>query len=198
MRKLCLFALILLFPIFAYSQPGSPIDLRTGARITETFEHYEVHEGDHYTFTIDSTVGDTDTLGIIIITPDTKEWAHVVFDAQGALDTHLKIFETNTEVPGNTRTAYNNDRNSTNTNTTLIKHWRRKSGADGTLIYRNHFGIDSGLGANKKIGGGGDRASQEWILKQNTQYLVALVSATAGNIVSLKISWYETTFIDQR
>ena len=176
----------------ADKQPFSQ-DAMTNAITTITYEHHELHAGSHFIFSIDSTVGDADTLGLLIVTPNTTKWAHMVFSVQGALDTRFEIFETNTATPGSTRPVYNNDRNSKKVNTTLIKNTATVGGADGTKIFQSHFGIDSGLGANKVTGGGQDHAGQEWILKQNTQYMIAIISATDANVVSLKLSWYEHT-----
>ncbi len=50
-----------------------------------------------------------------------------------------------------------------------------------------------GLGLAQWTGSGGSRGSQEWILKQNTTYYAAIISATASNIVSIKMEWYEHT-----
>ena len=197
--------MFMLVPIFLFAQFGNhryiggsegaifKQDATTNAITTITYEHHELHAGSHFTFSIDSTVGDADTLGLLIITPNTTKWAHMVFSVQGALDTRFEIFETNTATPGSTRPAYNNDRNSATVNTTLVKNVAVVGGADGTKIFRSHFGVDSGLGANRKTGGGSDRAGQEWILKQNTQYMIAIISATAGNVVSLALNWYEHT-----
>ena len=168
-------------------------DGSTNALTTITYEHHEVHAGSHFTFSIDTTLSDADTLGLLVITPNTTKWAHMVFSVQGALDTRFEIFETNTATPASTRLVYNNDRNSKKVNTTIIRNPAVVGGADGTKIFQSHFGIDSGLGSNKVTGGGQDHAGQEWILKQNTQYMIAIISATASNVVSLKISFYEHT-----
>jgi hypothetical protein len=167
-------------------------DAATHAIMTVDYEHHEVHSGSHYTFTMDSTVGDSDTLGFLIVTPNTTKWAHMVIEVDGALDTRFDLFESSTHTTGGERTAYNNNRNSANTNTTTIHNWTRGV-SDGTNIFRSHFGIDSGVGAGRVTGGGGTRGATEWILKQNTKYFAAIISATAANVVSLKFTWYEHT-----
>ena len=167
-------------------------DAATWALTGITYEHHEVHSGSHFTFTLDSTVGDADTLGVLIVTPNTTKWAHMVFDVLGALDTQVKLFETSTHTAGGTRTSYNNNRNSATVNTTLVKNWTRGV-SDGTQIFTSHFGIDAGVGAGRVTGGGGARGETEWVLKQNTTYFFAIISATASNIVSMRLSWYEHT-----
>ena len=167
-------------------------DAATNALTTIGYEHHEVHSGSHFTFSMDSTVGDADTLGFLIVTPNTTKWAHMVFDVIGALDTRFDLFETSTHTAGMERTAYNNNRNSTSTNTTQIFNWTRGV-SDGTAIFRSHFGVDTGLGASRVTGGGSVRGASEFILKQNTKYFFAITSATAANVISMKLTWYEHT-----
>ena len=194
---LLLFAGLLLGQNNSFPARGSEnVDLKqdseTHSLIGITYEHHEVHSGSHYTFTLDSTVDDADTLGVLIVTPNNTKWAHLVFDVTAALDTHVGLYEASTHTAAGERAAFNNDRNSTDTCTTEIFNWTRGV-SDGTEIYTSHFGIDAGVGAGRVTGGGGVRGASEWILKQNTKYFFAIVSATATNIVSMKLSWYEHT-----
>ena len=76
---------------------------------------------------------------------------------------------------------------------TEIFTFTRTTGVDSTVIFESHFGIDAGVGAGRVTGGGAARGTQEWVYKQNTRYLVAAISATAANIISIKLSWYEHT-----
>ena len=188
--KVLAFLLLLVSLVFAQNTKYDPIN---GVLVVENYEHYELHEGSHFTYSAEATVGDADTLGVLIQTPNTTKWAHMIVDVTGALDTKVEIFENPTHALGAELVAYNNNRNSTDTCTTQIYTFTRAGGVDSTAIFVSHFGIDAGVGAGRVTGGGGSRASQEWILKQNTRYLVAVISATAANIVSLKLSWYEHT-----
>ena len=46
----------------------------------------------------------------------------------------------------------------------------------------------------KLIAGGGDaRSDGEWVLKQNTKYLIVVTSGADNNNVSLVLGWYEHT-----
>lgn len=169
----------------------SEIDGATGVDKGITYEHAEVHSGRHYTFTVfDADLDVADTMGYIITTPNTSRWSHIVFTVAGQLATEVKLFETTTRTKGAAQTVYNNDRNSANTAGTTI-HLMDDGGANGTVITSDRFGIDTGLGSNRIAGGGGSRGTQEWILKQNTQYLFTVISFTENNIVSIKLSWYE-------
>ena len=95
---------------------GKPfyLDGDTWALNVITFEHHKVHEGSHYTFSIDTILSDADSLGIVIQTPNTTKWAHMVFNVQGSLDTRFEIFETNTADTASRRSVYINNRNSSN------------------------------------------------------------------------------------
>ena len=170
------------------------MDDNTKALTTIDHAHHEVHEGSHFTFSAFSTIGDADTMMYLIVTPNTTKWAHMIVDVTGALDTKTELFETCTHVAGAFQSDYNNDRNSSDTSMVNIRAVTQDGvTADGTKIFGSHFGIDAGVGAGRVTGGGSDRSEAEWILKQNTSYLVAVISATAANIVSLKLSWYEHT-----
>jgi hypothetical protein len=63
-------------------------------------------------------------------------------------------------------------------------------GATGTTVIREWH-----IGSGRSVGGG-DRATQEFILKQNTKYLIRINNQTTNNnYMALKLSWYEHTNI---
>jgi hypothetical protein len=168
------------------------IDKNTGAQNFIDYDHHELHDGNHYTYTEIASLGDAGELEILITTPNTEKWAHMVFEVVGALHTTIEAFETCTHVAGTAKTPYNNNRNSTNTpGVTLAANGG--TGADGTLIFTSQFGIDAGGGANRIRSGGTARGDSEWILKQNTKYLLTITSLTAANQIAVRLSWYEHT-----
>ena len=185
--------IMLLVGVSGFSQLVSTnkIDVVTGAVITVDYEHHEVHGGSHYTFTdYDADLDATDTMGYVLTTVDTRKWTHFVFMVDAQLETRVEFYETTTRGEGAAQTSFNNNRNSSNTAGTTI-NLMDDGGANGTLIFKDHFGISTGLGSNRIVGGGGSRGEQEWILKQDTKYLLLIISYTADNIVATKFSWYE-------
>lgn len=177
----------------AGEQADVRIDPSTSSLQTVDYAHHEVHAGSHFTFI--ATDGDLDAaavLDFIITTPNTTKWAHMLLHAYGALHTKAYLYETTTHGTDAAQTAYNNNRNSATTPTVTI-HTSDDAGADGTLIASTEFGIDTGNGSNRVFGGGESRGEGEWILKQNTKYLVRIESQTDNNVVALTIAWYEHT-----
>lgn len=161
------------------------LDAATHTMQTIDHTHHEVHGGSHFTFS--AADGDLDAIEVmdyIVTTPDTTKWAHMVIRASGALHTRFELYEDTTHTTNAAQTAYNNNRNSA-TAATVTVHTSNDDGADGTMIFEDEFGVDTG--------GGDSRGDQEWVLKQNTKYLVRIDSLTDNNVVSLVLSWYEHT-----
>lgn len=170
------------------------MDASTNSLQTISYEHHEIHSGSHFTYSvIDADFDIIDALDILIITPNDGKWAHMVFDVQAALDTNVQIWE-NTAAAGHTSAGallvYNNNRNSITANTTTI-NTSNDDAADGTMIFESQFGIDTGNGSNRVVGGGGVRGSEEWVLKQNSKYIFRITSGSDASVLSVKLSWYE-------
>ena len=157
------------------------------------YAHHEIHGGSHYNFS--ATDGDLDSgqvLEFILTTANTTSWPHLIVSAYGALHTRFEIYEATTHTTNVLQTSYNNNRNSVNTAGMTI-HTSNDDGADGTMIFEAEFGIDTGGGSNRRSGGGEARGDSEFVLKQNTKYLVRIESQTDNNVVSLDLAWYEHT-----
>ncbi len=169
------------------------IDPSTSSLQVVDYEHHELHAGSHFTYSqIDADFDIADAVELLIVTPDTTKWAHMVVDVEAALDTNVKLYEGSTHTVDAAQTARNNNRNSETSNTTTI-NTHNNDGADGTLIFESQFGISTGGGANKLTGGGAVRGAQEWILKQDESYLLVVTSGSDNSSLSIKLSWYEHT-----
>ena len=169
------------------------IDASTNTLQTIDYSHHEIHAGSHFTYT--EYDGDLDNLAVIeilITTPDTTKWAHMIAAITGALSTTVEFYETCTHTAGAAKTAYNNNRNSATANTTTLAV-SNDDNADGTPIYSVQFGISTGGGASGVSGGGSLRADGEYMLKQNTKYLLRVTSNADNNVVSVMLGWYEHT-----
>jgi hypothetical protein len=87
--------------------------------------------------------------------------------------------------------AVNHARNSTSTAGVVVHRAYSGGTTDGaTTIYTKRVG-STGV-ASKTISSGGSRAVNEYILKQNTKYIVSVTTYAAVN-VSLELDWYEHT-----
>jgi len=161
--------------------------------VTIDFSHHELHDGDHFTYTfIDADFDIADAKELLIVTPDTTKWAHMTFYIICGLDTNVKLYEGATHTVNAAQTAYNNNRNSSTVNTTTI-NTHNNDGADGTLIYETQFGLSIGVGAGSINTGGESRGDSEWILKQNTKYLLVVTSGTDNSSLAIRLAWYEHT-----
>lgn len=166
-------------------------DFSFPALLTINPNHYEIHEGCHYKFfSYNDDLDEGQTLEYILTTPDTLNWGHLIWKVDGALKTLVEIFEDTTHTTDVSQPVYNSNRNSSNVAGITI-HTSNDDGVDGTRIDGASFGLAT-IGV---VGGagGGERGESEWVLKQNTKYLIKITSGSDDNNVSLKMSFYEHT-----
>jgi len=167
------------------------VDRSTQTQQVIAYEHHEIHSGSHFYYTEYDTVLDaTDTMDILIVTPDTTKWGHLIFNVSAPLDTTVELFESSTHTNGSQKTTFNSNRNSSNT-ATLALYASNDDGADGTTIFGDSFGLSTGSGIGRVTAGGSSRGEREIELKQNTKYLFRVTSNTDGNKASIYFSWYE-------
>jgi hypothetical protein len=166
------------------------VDEATWATTTITYEHHEIHAGNHYFVTGTTTLASDGQISFGITTSDSTEWAHLTFGVDATGQTTLDFYESATYTGGSAVTAYNNNRNSTNTSGLTIVSDPTFATSDGTLISARAFGIEANPA---QIFGGTTTRDREMILKQNTKYVVIIGSGSAGNIISYDAEWYEHT-----
>lgn len=146
-------------------------------------EHHGIHEGYHYTICDSVLLGLAGVLELVVTTPDTDEWTHLIFDVNSLLGFTLDIFEGSSDVvDGTPVTPLNNNRNSVNTSSLTVLQ-DPTSITDGTQILA--FG-----GGNNQRSGILDR-NDELILKRDEIYLFRLTSLSANNRISYCADWYE-------
>ena len=114
-----------------------------------------------------------------------------------SLTTQAWLYEATTlqHVVANAITPVNRDRNSSNTSGMTVCHTplgnsSSSSGDAVEVILATQAWGTPGKGTSPGFGGSA-RGSAEWILKQNTAYLLEVISAAASNIVSIELDWYE-------
>jgi len=161
------------------------IDEATRAITTIEYEHHEIHDGRMFTILEVTDLGNMAIRDILVVTPDTTRWAHLVWEIEHELETSINFYRDTTYTDNGTPIiSFNRNGNSTNVATTLVYHTPTITDV-GTLVGT----IQQGAG---KKAGGSDRQSNEFILKQNTAYLVRISNLTVNNnLIFMKLNWYE-------
>ena len=168
------------------------IDQTTSGKAQLEYEHFKVHTSDAwvvtYNFTSDEEASDVNRY---IITPNTTRWAHLFWDVVGQAKTRIRLFEgaSGTYDPV---TAYNRNRNSARVNTTIIGNPTGNI-TNGTLIWEWLSGTTAPRSAKSS---GATRETGEIVLKQNTQYLFKCEAYSEDNLISVDLTWYEHTNIE--
>lgn len=161
--------------------------------ITRT--HKAIHDGISYVVIHQGTKNNGETLIISFKTPNTAIRAHLFMRARASGEANYVILEgaVVTNGTGTEKAIINRERNSLNTSTVIDNATSPVAGnvtldptvtGNGTTIFEEHFG------AGKTVGGQ-SRGEDEFILKQNTQYVLKITSETATNDVEFLIDYYE-------
>ena len=170
-----------------------PVQLDDATHVTTTieYEHHEIHGGSHFFICGEVTLGDGGTKDFQITTPNSAKWLHMTFQYESTQEILLQIYEdANVDADGTDVTAYNNNRNSTNTTEVSLLQYDGTVNTAGTAIFSSRSGVAGNV--NKARQGFGER-SREIILKQNTTYRFLFTSGGADNNFSYCGEWYEHT-----
>lgn len=168
-------------------QPLTKLD-NSGAPVTIDYPHYRIHTGATYTTGYDLDTSNGASLDILVVTPNTTVRSHFTYEIVAELEAHFTMYEgVTTSNNGTALPSYNRNRNSANTSTLLTYHTPTVSNLGSTLLRRWHSG-------SGRAYGGGDRGTHEFILKQNTSYLLRITNSTTNNnYMAVKLDWYETS-----
>lgn len=163
------------------------VDASTHALEVIEYEHHEIHSGSSFYVTYTVDLGNGASQDILLVTPDTTKWAHMVGSVTTESEAHVYFYEdTTTSNDGTAMTEFNRNRNSGTAATVVATYTPTVTGV-GTLIWESHFGSGRGVG-------GGARSENEFVLKQNTKYMLRVTNATANaNYIAIAINWYEHT-----
>jgi hypothetical protein len=164
-------------------------DGATRSLTTIDYEHHEIHAGSSYTTNRTNDVGSEGTLIVAIRTPNTTKWLHLFYDVSVEGESLLRLCESPTIATGTALAIYNRDRNSTGTSQALASYGGTVTSV-GTVIRTYHMGTGDKFGA----GGASTRGTNEFILKQNTTYMLLVNNLSGGSsYTSTKLDWYEHT-----
>ena len=158
--------------------------------------HHEIHEGDSY---IADNVVDAAGLDLAFKIPTGTKRAHLIFQWAAESKAHIEIYEgrTWTAGSGSKVVIYNRDRNSTNTSQTqedttgtfganmgVVKNPTGQAG--GTVIHNEYSWSDKKETVR-------NRDVSEFILKNNSTYLIKLTSDDGVKGLHIALHWYEHT-----
>ena len=156
------------------------------------YPHHEVHAGTHFHCTDVQNV-DTTTLYYMITTPNTTKWAHMLFGVECTGEMQVVVTEGADRTGTTALDAINSDRNSVTASGLVIHRGYTDGTTNGaTTVFSERAGA-TGV-ASKTIATGDTGHGQEYILKQNTKYIIA-VTTYANVYTSLALDWYEHTSI---
>lgn len=166
------------------------MDGSTNSLQVVTYEHHEIHEGNHYEVRINKDVPNGGTYNLAFTTPNTTKWIHMIFGVDVELQADIILYENITSFTGGTAvTPINNNRNSVNTSgiTDMEFDTTATVGSPTTLA---HLVLGSG-----RVVGGMARGAEEFVLKQNTTYYLLITNQATGaaNETNITLNWYEHT-----
>jgi len=158
-----------------------------GALITIPVEHHEIHCGDAYEFSYIADLGNNGVLDILIIVPDegltetepglqqdVKQY-HFRGKVATEFESSVMFYEGATVTDNGTAiSVYNRNRNASAYVDFLDVYHTPTVTATGTLLESNK------IGSARSVGGPAGR-EEEWILKNNTIYLLRIINDTSNN-----------------
>lgn len=148
--------------------------------------HHETHCGDRYlTSYIEDVSAPSGTAELLVIVPNevgAKRY-HTEFVVTTESEARLEVFEGPTVTANGTAISnYNRERDSVNTSSLAVYHTPTTT-ADGTRIDAVHWG------SGRSSGGSG--RTDEWVLGNNTAYLVRVTNYSAtANHTTIKVDHY--------
>jgi hypothetical protein len=169
-----------------------------GANIAISPEHHEIHCGDSYEATDNVTLGNGATRDYLIIVPNegtisgTNPGAdqsikiyHMLELIEAESEIEVTLYEGADRVAGTAITSFNRNRNSTYTDTLDISYGPTGGTTDGTIIWGPWR-----VGSGRADAGTRDRNS-EFVLKDNTKYILKIVNqTTSNNNVNVEFDYY--------
>jgi hypothetical protein len=166
------------------------LDSTTNATNTVDYAHHEIHAGSTFKVPVcDQLLADDGTLNIMVTTPNTTKWGHMIWDASCGGNAVVRLTKNPTTSGGSSFTPINKNMNSATASTVTVKTGVTVTD-DGTVLDCKI--VPGGTGGNAS--GGGAEVRDEWIMEQN-QIVLLQVSNIAGSAkpTSLAMEWYEHT-----
>ncbi len=190
--------------------PGQPLtDKGSGASQSIAWPHHNVQRGTSFNAHFSNVTANTDDhrTAIGFSTPNTTNWIHLVVAISASDPAEFFLLEAPTidDDDGGNIVVYNRHRNIATTSGLLSLEApgvanRLTSFTEAQMVAATFSGgleieyVALAAGSSPQAVGGVARASQEWVLDQNSKYLLMLKN-TAANINThlISMNWYENT-----
>jgi len=171
-----------------YVAGKSGVDASTETLQTIDYSHHEVHSGSAFLVWDRKDLSNAAVQDYSIVTPNTTKWPHLILEITSEAEACVQLYEVPTlSADGTPFTAYNKNRNSAKVATTIVNDTPAVTATGTTIIFEDQWG------SGKQVGGG-SRGVEEFILKQNTKYLIRITNlTTSSNFISVHFNWYEHT-----
>ena len=155
-----------------------------------SYAHHEIHGGSAYVINDVQNINTT-TVYWMITTPNTTVWAHMEFHFECTGEIYVLITEGADRTGTTALTPINRNRNSGNSATIAVHRGYSAGTTNGATTIYNHRAGATGAGVS---GGqtGAARGINEYMLKQNTKYIIA-VTTYANVYATVVLDWYEHT-----
>lgn len=156
---------------------NAPRDAVARAFVTMDLCHYQIQEGNQYTYPfVDSDVDIAAPKYILIRTPDTTVMQQLTVSVGADDIVHAELYENPTvDVIGDIKVFINRNRRSSNVTTTLLYEDPTIS-VDNVLLAHMEVG-GAGLGSSKLTG---ETSADMFVLARNQDYVIK-ITATADN-----------------
>jgi hypothetical protein len=164
-------------------------DRSTYALNTIDYAHHEIHSGSFYSAGTITDLASGGTVQIMMTTPNTTKWLHLLGLVEVESESLVKWYENPTSPSaGAALPAMNHNRNSSNVaGGSVAGTVGVFSGTPGDLLFQ--YAMGSGRGVGGEI-----REINEWVLKQNEQYILEVVNNASGaSWTAISFAWYEHT-----
>jgi len=151
--------------------------------------HKMIHNGK--SFSVSDTVAcDTNTCKWQITTPNTEIYSHLLFYLSCTGEATFLVTGGSDRVDGTALNEVNRRRVGTPaTAGTIVTRTPTDGTTDGAVVLFNMRNGNTGV-AGKSVEAGSGAATNEWILKPNTKYVIS-ITTYASVYVSCKLDWYE-------
>ncbi len=168
-------------------------DTITGAQEVISSPLTHIHEANAYTASVQNEGGTGTKATITFKTPNTSVRMYMILHARCNVEAHYTLGEapTITGGSGTNFIVFNRERNSVKTSA-MIATATATAGelTEGAIVTNLGLGIElRHFGSGKA--GGANRGDDEWILKQNTVYVLEAESEAASSDVTVEMEWYE-------
>lgn len=164
---------------------GIPKDIDTISYAQKSIDiaHARIHTSQHYNLYDTSAITTGNNKDYHLVTPNTTTRMHCVHSVSTDGKATITFYEgATTSANGTALTIFNNDRNSANTATLAIYEDPTVTGVGTALSVE--------LAGSSQKAGGEVRSEGEFILKQNTKYLLRITAGANIDQVT-QFHWYE-------